>query len=51
MEIADFFGAKDSLTRLETSDWDAVEEQVKKIIKSSRAGTAMNPAPLDGALK
>ena len=44
MEIAEFFGVKDDLTRLQTDDWDEVESQVKKIIKSARAG-ATTKAP------
>lgn len=47
MEIADYFGVREQITRLETKDWDIVEETVKKVIKSSRAGTAMNAPPLD----
>lgn len=27
------------MTRVDTSDWDQVEETVKRVIKSSRAGT------------
>jgi ATP-dependent RNA helicase DDX19/DBP5 len=36
MSIASYFGIE--MTRVDTADWDAVEELVKKIIKSSRAG-------------
>ena len=50
MEIAQFFGVKDELTRLQTDDWDEVEKKVKKIIKSSRAGaTAAAPSTAEGA--
>lgn len=50
MEIAQFFGVKDDLTRLQTEDWDEVESQVKKIIKSSRAG-AKADAPASAAVE
>ncbi|KAI9697778.1 MAG: RNA helicase required for poly(A+) mRNA export [Candelina mexicana] len=36
-EIELYFGI--SMIRLDTQDWDAVEETVKKVIKSSRAGS------------
>ena len=36
-EIQDYF--KCEMTRVDTSDWDQVEETVKRVIKSSRAGT------------
>lgn len=36
MEIAKYFGTE--IQRLDTSDWDDLEETVTKIIKSSRAG-------------
>jgi len=42
-KITDYFGVE--LTRVLTDDWDAVEEIIKKVIKSSRAGTNMQ----DGA--
>ena len=34
--IADYF--KIRLVRLDNSDWDLIEKQVQKILKSSRAG-------------
>jgi ATP-dependent RNA helicase DDX19/DBP5 len=37
MEIQNYFGVE--ITKVATSDWDELEEQVAKIIKSSRAGT------------
>lgn len=37
MDIQKYF--KCEIQRLDTSDWDELEEQVTKIIKSSRAGT------------
>lgn len=37
MDIQKYFNAE--ITRVETDDWDELEEQVTKIIKSSRAGT------------
>lgn len=36
MDISQYFQCE--ITRLDTSDWDEVEEQVSKIIKSSRSG-------------
>lgn len=36
-QIQDYFGVK--MTSLPNNDWDAVEETIKKVIKSSRAGT------------
>ncbi|KZF23598.1 putative ATP dependent RNA helicase [Xylona heveae TC161] len=38
-EIARYFNI--SLTKVDTSDWDLVEETVKRVIKSSRAGANM----------
>lgn len=37
MDISSYFQSE--ITRLDTSDWDDLEEQVTKIIKSSRAGS------------
>lgn len=37
MEIQRYFNCE--ITRLDTKDWDELEEQITKIIKSSRAGT------------
>lgn len=37
MDISKYFQCE--ITRLDTNDWDDVEEQVSKIIKSSRAGS------------
>ena len=37
MEIQNYFGAE--IVKLDTTDWDELEEQITKIIKSSRAGT------------
>ncbi|KAL9108523.1 MAG: hypothetical protein Q9227_006738 [Pyrenula ochraceoflavens] len=37
MSIQQYFGTE--MTKVETGDWDEVEEQVSKIIKSSRAGS------------
>lgn len=37
---------------LKTDDWDEVEEKIKKVIKSSRAGKStqeMNAMQMDGA--
>ena len=34
--IADYF--KITLQRLDNTDWDSVEEQVQKVLKSSRTG-------------
>lgn len=42
-KITDYFGVE--ITQVPTDDWDAVEETIKKVIKSSRAGTNMQ----DGA--
>ncbi|KAI9835056.1 MAG: RNA helicase required for poly(A+) mRNA export [Sarea resinae] len=39
-EIRKYFDIE--LTRVDTSDWDSVEETVKRVIKSSRAGTNMH---------
>ena len=36
MKIQEYFGVE--ITRVSTDDWDDLEEQVTKIIKSSRAG-------------
>ena len=36
-DIQKYFSCE--MTRVETKDWDQVEEIVKKVIKSSRAGT------------
>lgn len=36
MQIQNYFGIE--ITKVETTDWDDLEEQVTKIIKSSRAG-------------
>ena len=35
-QIEDYFGVQ--MTSLPHNDWDAVEEIIKKVIKSSRAG-------------
>jgi len=35
-EIADYF--QTAIEPLQTNDWDAVEEKIKRVIKSSRAG-------------
>ncbi len=32
------------MIRLDTQDWDAVEETVKRVIKSSRAGSNLKPS-------
>lgn len=37
MDIQKYFNCE--ITRLDTKDWDELEEQITKIIKSSRAGT------------
>jgi ATP-dependent RNA helicase DDX19/DBP5 len=42
-KIMEYFGV--AATKVPTDDWDAVEEIIKKVIKSSRAGTNMQ----DGA--
>lgn len=36
-EISDYFGV--DMTSLPHNDWDKVEETIKKVIKSSRAGS------------
>lgn len=36
-EIQEYFNVK--MTKVDTSDWDQVEETVKRVIKSSRAGS------------
>ena len=36
-QISDFFGVE--MTPLPHDDWDTVEEIIKKVIKSSRAGS------------
>lgn len=36
MQISEYFQAE--ITRLDTNDWDELEEQITKIVKSSRAG-------------
>lgn len=36
-EISDYFGVE--MTSLPHNDWDQVEEIIKKVIKSSRAGS------------
>ena len=41
MEIQKYYQAE--ITRVDTSDWDELEETITKIIKSSRAGTNFNP--------
>lgn len=37
MEISDYFGV--DMTSLPDYDWDEVEETIKKVIRSSRAGS------------
>ena len=37
MEIRDYFNVE--ITGVQTNDWDKVEEAIKKVIKSSRAGS------------
>lgn len=39
-KIAQYFSI--TPTQLPTDDWDAVEETIKKIVKSSRAGTNLD---------
>lgn len=41
-EIQDYFGV--AMTALPSDDWDQVEEIIKKVIKSSRAGKDFRPA-------
>ena len=41
MEISDYFGV--DMTPLPYDDWDKVEEIIKKVIKSSRAGSNFQP--------
>lgn len=36
-EIQEYFNV--TMTKVDTSDWDQVEETVKRVIKSSRAGS------------
>lgn len=36
-EIQQYFNV--TMTKVDTSDWDQVEETVKRVIKSSRAGS------------
>jgi ATP-dependent RNA helicase DDX19/DBP5 len=38
-EISEYFKVK--MTKVDTTDWDEVEETVKRVIKSSRAGENM----------
>lgn len=48
MDISSYFQCE--ITRLDTSDWDELEEQITKIIKSSRAGTNFKgAAPIPAA--
>ncbi len=47
MEIAEYFGVKSQIQRLDTKNWDEVEETVKKVIKSSRAGKGMSAKPME----
>ncbi|KAF1985160.1 DEAD-domain-containing protein [Aulographum hederae CBS 113979] len=45
--ITSYFKAE--ITPLPTDDWDEVEEQVKKVIKSSRAGRTTQEMNMDGS--
>ena len=42
MAIQNYF--KIEMTRVDTSDWDLVEETVKRVIKSSRAAPDYKPS-------
>ena len=52
-DISDYFGV--DMTSLPHDDWDQVEEMIKKVIKSSRAGSnfqttnAVASRPANGA--
>jgi ATP-dependent RNA helicase DDX19/DBP5 len=39
-EIQKYFNV--AMTRVDTSDWDEVEETIKRVIKSSRSGQNFN---------
>ncbi len=41
-EIQEYFGV--DMTSLPSDDWDQVEDIIKKVIKSSRAGKDFRPA-------
>ena len=45
-EISDYF--KVQMSELPFDDWDRVEDVIKKVIKSSRAGKDFRPAPNSG---
>ena len=42
MSIQDYFQVE--MQRIDTSDWDLVEETVKKVIKSTRADPGFRPS-------
>ena len=45
MQIQNYFQIE--MTRIDTTDWDLVEETVKKVIKSSRADPNFKPPTQD----
>ena len=45
-DISDYFDIQ--MTELPFNDWDSVEEVIKKVIKSSRAGKDFRPVPNGG---
>lgn len=45
-QISDYFAVE--MTALPYNDWDTVEEVIKKVIKSSRAGKDFRAAPNSG---
>ena len=47
MVIQNYFQVE--MQRIDTSDWDLVEETVKKVIKSSRADPKFQPTLAGGA--
>ncbi len=44
-EIEEYFEVK--MTSLPSDDWDKVEDVIKKVIKSSRAGKDFRPEAID----
>ena len=47
MQIQEYFGIE--MTRVDTADWDMVEETVKRVIKSSRAAPDYQPGMVDSS--
>ena len=48
MEISNYFGI--TMLRVETEDWDKVEETIKKVIKSPAANPDYKPQTIDQSM-